>query len=85
MYIGLEVMDDDYNSTEYEWDSLEDFYEAMLNEKGDIPDFGDSIIELHTEDKDVDDWWTFEECALVVDLYEESKKILNSRGKRVVY
>ena len=75
--LNIVVINCDGKYMEYEWDSKESFVEDMEGDKEIIPMLDDILVEINTQDNNLQLWWRNTDGMTVDDLLEECKQEMN--------
>ena len=74
--LNIVVINCDGKYMEYEWDSKESFVEDMEGDKEIIPMLDDILVEINTQDNNLQLWWRNTNGMTVNDLLEKCKQEL---------
>lgn len=74
--LNIVVINCDGKYMEYEWDSKESFVEDIEGDKEIIPMLDDILVEINTQDNNLQLWWRNTDGMTVNDLLEECKQEL---------
>lgn len=74
--LNIVVINCDGKYVEYEWDSKESFVEDMEGDKEIIPMLDDILVEINTQDNNLQLWWRNTNGTTVNDLLEKCKQEL---------
>ena len=71
--LNIVVINCDGKYVEYEWNSMKDFIADIDSDNEDIPMQDYELVEVNTDNKDLQLWWENSMYVCVGDLYEECK------------
>lgn len=74
--LNIVVINCDGIYIEYEWDLKETFIKDMESDNENIPMLDDALIEVNTDDDDLQSWWRDADGMTVDDLVNECKRKL---------
>lgn len=74
--LNIVVINCDEKHVEYEWDLKETFIKDMESDNENIPMLDDALIEVNTDDDDLQSWWRDADGMTVDDLVNECKRKL---------
>ena len=72
--LNIVVINCDNKYVEYEWNSIKEFVLYMDSDNEDIPMLDDPLVEVNTDNENLDLWWRNTGYNTVNDLYEECKQ-----------
>lgn len=75
--LNIVVINCDGKYVEYEWDSKKAFVQDMQSDNENIPMLDDPLVEVNTQDNNLQLWWRNTDGMTVDDLLEECKQELN--------
>lgn len=75
--LNIVVINCDGKYVEYEWDSKEAFVQDMQSVNENIPMLDDPLVELNTQDDNLQLWWRNTDRMTVDDLLKECKQESN--------
>ena len=75
--LNIVVINCDRKYVEYEWDSKKAFVQDMQSDNENIPMLDDPLVEVNTQDDNLQLWWRNTDEMTVDDLLEECKQELN--------
>ena len=73
--LNIVVINCDDKQVEYEWNSIKDFVLDMNSDNENIPMLDDALVEVNTNNKNLNLWWEIADYNTVNDLCEECKQI----------
>ena len=71
--LNIVVINCDGNYIEYEWNSKKEFVRDMESDNENIPMLDDPLVEVNTQDNNLQLWWRNTYGITVNDLLEECK------------
>lgn len=74
--LNIVVINCDDKYVEYEWNSMKDFVLDMDSDNENIPMLDDTLVEVNTDNENLNLWWRDIDYTTVNDLYEECKQEL---------
>lgn len=74
--LNIMIINCDGKYIEYEWDLKETFIKDMESDNENIPMLDDALIEVNTDDDDLQSWWRDADGMTVDDLVNECKRKL---------
>lgn len=74
--LNIVVINCDGKYVEYKWDSKKAFVQDMQSVNENIPMLDDPLVELNTQDDNLQLWWRNTDNMTVDDLLEECKREL---------
>lgn len=74
--LNIVIINCDGKYVEYEWDSKKEFIEDMESANENIPMLDDPLVEVNTQDGNLQLWWRNTDGMTVDDLLEECKQEL---------
>lgn len=75
--LNIVIINCDVKYVEYEWDSKEEFVKDMESDNENIPMLDDPLVEVNTQDDNLQLWWKNTDRMTVDDLLEECKRELH--------
>ena len=82
--INIVIINCDGEFVEYEWCSKEEFINIMESENEEIPMLDDPLVELNTQDDNLQLWWRNTDGMTVDDLLEECKSELCRNDNSII-